>query len=560
MLAFVVLPTAILSLMASRALRDRELSFRKTVETSAASTIDEVCTRLRARVRVDLVTVRRAMSDCFRRGGTMEDIESTVQALRENSDLARHIYVFMNPWGFLYPADTPEDGKTGFRTDEWLSGLRREAAAGLPPDGRLLRLGSEIHAVAGLDGRPDMYVGFEVDPGTLATVVERTLRVASGRGYTLSADGPGFLDRPQNLARGGVVVRDSLTSAEDELPDGERPGGIAAGDGPASPAPNTVLVTRRLCQPFDLISLSAIETGMDGVERAWHWRARLDSWGILLLAAFICAGTWGIVRASSLEIRRATARTQFVAGISHDLRTPVASLRVLAESLSLDHVKDPARRRQFLELMVQECEQLSRLVERVLFFVRLDRNALTFSKQNVTPESLIQEAATVAARQQSEGGAQAAGGPATGTPFAVRVEPGTPAVMVDATAMIQVLLNLLDNARRYGVSDGATKADVEVSVGTLERRHVPWGRRRRWVWVAVADHGSGIERRHLRKVFQMFYRAPGAEARNTSGVGIGLALCQRIVQEHGGWMEAESEVGKGSTFRVFLPAAEDGGR
>jgi signal transduction histidine kinase len=99
-----------------------------------------------------------------------------------------------------------------------------------------------------------------------------------------------------------------------------------------------------------------------------------------------------------------------------------------------------------------------------------------------------------------------------------------------------------------------------VSVSSVEdtMRHMAFFPKKRWIKVAVQDHGIGIPRDEQKKVFRRFYRVKGTADSNVSGVGLGLALCRHVAVQHGGWIEVESEVGKGSTFSVFLPVAGKG--
>ena len=173
------------------------------------------------------------------------------------------------------------------------------------------------------------------------------------------------------------------------------------------------------------------------------------------------------------------------------------------------------------------------------------------------------------------------------------LEPGLPLISVDESAMTQVLMNLLDNAVKYSggrrpvkstsgghvsaapqdetaVSEGEcpekaqekTRTDdgqarIEIEARMVTRKRSLLRTRRKWVSISVRDHGIGMERKELRRIFRRFYRVAGSTGDNVSGVGLGLALCRHVVVAHGGWIEAESTLGKGSTFSVLLPAAKE---
>jgi two-component system phosphate regulon sensor histidine kinase PhoR len=146
----------------------------------------------------------------------------------------------------------------------------------------------------------------------------------------------------------------------------------------------------------------------------------------------------------------------------------------------------------------------------------------------------------------------------------VQVEPGVGRLRGDETALTQLLLNLLDNAYKYSrVASGegrvargeGRESGVRIEVeARREKRSRLWGRKGETVAIAVRDYGMGIERGERRKIFRRFYRAPGANQGNISGVGLGLALCKHVAKAHKGWIEVASAPGQGSTFTVHLPA------
>jgi signal transduction histidine kinase len=211
--------------------------------------------------------------------------------------------------------------------------------------------------------------------------------------------------------------------------------------------------------------------------------------------------------------------------------------------------------------MVRECERLSQLVERVLFFVRFGQNALDYRPHVMDPVELAQAAVQafrarfggrspeVPARVDSVG---------QGPRVQLTADGPLPAVAVDRVAMMEVLLNLLDNAHKYSPGGKSASghpggADIEVRVAKATRRRWFVGPKRDCVRFSVRDYGIGIPPRQRRKIFRRFYRAPGARRENVSGVGLGLALCRHVVQAHGGWIEVRSEVGQGSIFALYLP-------
>jgi len=270
----------------------------------------------------------------------------------------------------------------------------------------------------------------------------------------------------------------------------------------------------------------------------------------MLLAAAVCVGGWIVLREAATEIRKARSRSEFVAGVSHDLRTPVASMKMLAETLYLGRVAETEKQRKFAGTIVQECDRLSHLIERVLFFVRFGQDALVYSRREVDPGELVRWSVKAFLSRFE--------GPSVGTGPDVSVDtaPGLPDVRADESAMSQVILNLLDNAQKY--SPGERRPRIDVAVNTVGGNHWIPGKRREWVCITVRDYGIGMDRETLTRIFRRFYRGSSAVEDNISGVGLGLALCRHVIRAHGGRIDVESVPGEGSTFRVLLPAVTPG--
>ena len=275
----------------------------------------------------------------------------------------------------------------------------------------------------------------------------------------------------------------------------------------------------RLPWPFNDVLLSARPARSEALRHERALKVRLQEWGIGVLALGVIAGVVLILRQATAELRHARAKSDFMAGISHDLRTPLASMTMLAESLHMGRIKDPAQQKEFLATILKESDRLGHLVERVLFFVRLGEDALTYQMQSTDIGALVKEF--------EEPG------------VTVTVEPGLPLGNVDAEAINQVVRNLVDNAVKY-----AKGKELTVNVTRNDPGHIA---------ISVQDHGIGIDPADLKRIFQRFYRTKRAADSVASGIGLGLTLCQHIVRAHGGTIEVESEQDKGSTFTVLLP-------
>ena len=557
-LFLVVVPTAVLSLMAARSVRSREVVLERQIEKSAEEAIQAVADRMEQSFAGDLEMVRAAMSGPVARWRDNAALKAIASRLADSRETVRQVYLFMNPWGFLWPMDAWESWDSSVEVGDadapqsedasaaqsLVASLRRSiASSGSLSETIRLTSGGESYFFSSVDRRKVLYAGFEVDPDGFARRLSGCVAAVSGKGFALCAEGPGLRNAP---AEGGedaaILVRDSF--ARESQPVDTFP---VSGKEPVA--------TGRLAPPFDYVRLSAFIVDSAALSRTGVLEARLRAWGVLVLAAGIIGGAWLVMRQAVSEIREARARSEFVAGVSHDLRTPVASVKVLAEGIYLGHVPDPAKQHEFLGRIVRECEHLTQLVERVLFFVRFGQNALAYHSRSIAVRSLIDSVVqTFHARFR---GGESADGEAGegGVMVVVDVAEGLPDIMADEGAVTQVILNLLDNAVKY--SRGEDKGKILVSARGVSRARHRFGPRREWIRISVRDNGLGIDSQEQRKIFRRFYRTKAASVDIAAGVGLGLALCKHVVVSHGGWIEVQSTLGQGSTFSFFLPSAKE---
>lgn len=231
------------------------------------------------------------------------------------------------------------------------------------------------------------------------------------------------------------------------------------------------------------------------------------------------------------DLRRLeTLRRDFVANASHELRTPVTSIRSAAETIATIPPSDPEARQRFLGVIERNAERLQRLVEDLLDLSKIESRELELHSDPVDLQTTAERAAALLADRAAD----------ARTRLVVDIADGTPDVSADGRALEQVLENLLENSIKY--CPGAT---VRV---TAERRSTG-------VVLVVEDTGPGIEARHLARLFERFYRVDAGRSRALGGTGLGLAIVKHLVEAMGGVVEVESVVGKGTRFLVTLPEA-----
>jgi signal transduction histidine kinase len=204
-------------------------------------------------------------------------------------------------------------------------------------------------------------------------------------------------------------------------------------------------------------------------------------------------------------------------------------VRLFAETLREGRAESPEEVRECIELLSSESERLSKLVEKLLSWSRLESGRQLLQQEKTDVPKLLDEIGDAYRAQQL---------PAT---YQTEVDPDLPPVNVDRDAMAQVVLNLLHNAVKY--------------TGDQKRIRLRARRAGRSVAIEVEDNGPGVRQQDRKRIFERFYRADDLLSRKTEGTGLGLAISKKIVEAHGGRIEVDSKVGEGSTFRIVLPAA-----
>jgi two-component system phosphate regulon sensor histidine kinase PhoR len=261
----------------------------------------------------------------------------------------------------------------------------------------------------------------------------------------------------------------------------------------------------------------------------------------------------GVPRAFVLVFHDITAlrqlervRRDFVANVSHELRTPLAAIGGYTETLLSGALDEPERARRFLEIIERHSNRLGRLVDDLLTLsdLELGRTELQRAPQDL---SAVVDACFETLRAKAV---------AAGITLENAIAEKTPPVDADADRLEQAVLNLVDNAIKYTPSGGHVRLSSSVLNGSQVPRDVaiPAGARS-FVEIAVADTGVGVPPEDLSRLTERFYRVDKARSRELGGTGLGLAIVKHIVQAHGGWMRIESELHKGTTLHLFLPAA-----
>ena len=275
--------------------------------------------------------------------------------------------------------------------------------------------------------------------------------------------------------------------------------------------------------------------GGDIFEKAANRQIAVYTWTGFLVILLILVVSGFATRAIGRQIRLNEMKNDFIATVSHELKTPLASMRVLVDTLLEGNVKDEAQVHRYLQLTSKENERLSRMIDNFLTFSRMERNKVAFTLADARPEAIARDAIeTVQTKYHVQH-----------CHLTVDIAATLPVIQADHDAIVTVLVNLLDNACKY------TTENKQVTLKVFSAGDA--------VCFAVADNGIGLARRHLRRIFERFYQVDNSLARKAEGCGLGLSIVKFIVDAHKGKITVESKPDQGSTFMVSLPIGQSDG-
>ncbi len=237
------------------------------------------------------------------------------------------------------------------------------------------------------------------------------------------------------------------------------------------------------------------------------------------------------------EISLSRMKANFVADVSHELKTPLALIRMFAETLLSGRVHSEEKAREYYDIITRESTRLTHLIDNILDFSRIDAGRKHYRRELVDVGRVVRETYDAYRHELDYHGFE----------HHCTVADGLPGIHGDDDAIGQVVLNLISNAIKYSGDEKHLHVDV-----------VPETRRdRHGVLICVRDRGIGIRPEDRAHLFDGFYRAADERVRRSRGTGLGLTVCKKIVEAHGGCIDVESRLVKGSEFRVFLPEDHD---
>ena len=396
----------------------------------------------------------------------------------------------------------------------------------------ILALRNYTEAVAHRDDAPAPRFVFRTIPAEIAALITRLHRAWMAKRNRLASEAEANLtvldrlpdplilfDRSRRIVWGNLAARTLLG------------GGVAGRD-----------LSAVLRYPDVLAAADEVLSGRDEAVVEFVLRVPVERYffaGINRLPKPTSSGTIAILRLHDMtEIKRTEQmRGDFVANVSHELKTPLTTLLGYIETLRGPAKDDPAASEKFLQIMSQQAARMNNLVEDLLSLSRIELHEHRTPTERVDIAQLVRSVADSLQIRAT----------AKGQTIEVSIPPQSPATRGDALELSQVFENLLENAVRYGAPDSTIRVTLSTMPATGPAARVA---------VSIADEGEGIPREHLPRLTERFYRVDPARSRELGGTGLGLAIVKHIVSRHRGDLKIESELGKGSTFTVILPADE----
>jgi signal transduction histidine kinase len=297
----------------------------------------------------------------------------------------------------------------------------------------------------------------------------------------------------------------------------------------ASELRGELLYQARLSAPLDqlelIFSINRLPAGPGG---------RLVTWVSVILTLVLCGGFWLLYRLGLKQIELARQQQDFVSAVSHELKTPLTSIRMYGEMLREGWAPED-KKQTYYGYIHDESERLSRLIANVLQLARMTRNDLRLEPRNVEVSALMKQVAAKVASQIERAG------------FEWQIDcPGPAArarVEVDEDGFAQILINLVDNALKFSAKAERKRIELRCRLAG------------RGLELSLRDYGPGVERNQMKKIFRLFYRSENELTRETLGTGIGLALVRQLAQSMGGRVDVRN-ADPGAEFRLWLPLAE----
>ncbi len=258
-----------------------------------------------------------------------------------------------------------------------------------------------------------------------------------------------------------------------------------------------------------------------------------------IAALFLCALGLTVrkfIRLVQHELALTSLKSDFIASVSHELKTPLALIHMFSEMLRENRVSSEDKKQEYYSIIFRESARLSLMIDNILDFSRIEAGRKEFHTEPTDIGKVVRDTCETYRFELDDKGFE----------HSISIDPNLPTIDADPNAIAQVMVNLIGNAIKY--STGEKTLEIKVTAETRRDRH--------GVLITVTDSGIGVKPEDRAHLFDGFYRAQDDRVRKVRGAGLGLSLVKRIVDAHHGIVDVESRLVKGSTFRVFLPQTQ----
>jgi two-component system phosphate regulon sensor histidine kinase PhoR len=258
-------------------------------------------------------------------------------------------------------------------------------------------------------------------------------------------------------------------------------------------------------------------------------RTQLNLLAVLILSLVLIFGFILVLRNLNREVQLAQSKSEFVSNVSHEIRTPLSLISMFAETLLLERVKTEAKKKEYYLIISKETARLRNIVNKILNFSKIEAGRKSYHFSTINLNHVVKDVISTYAFHFENNGFNCS----------ESYTDNLPNVNGDQEAIIEAIINLLDNAIKYSPKN----KQLEISTGHKEG----------YAYFAVKDHGIGIDPKKRKQIFDKFYRITEGDLYESKGTGLGLSLVKHIMDAHRGRIEIDSALGSGSTFRLLFP-------
>ncbi|MFQ5846710.1 MAG: sensor histidine kinase [Candidatus Methylomirabilales bacterium] len=503
----VLIPALILGVLGFITLRRWEKTARQVMLDSYLKTATMAVEKIEETILRSEEEFFHRIGGALRKAQTPSALQESIMRVEDEAPLGGALYVLDAKGGVVYsPLGRLTRGSVDARM---LNRLRREAITVKMNQGRIHRLllkeEGEVHSLSFArvpgPGVVTYLIGFRLDRGTVNPLF-----------WAMALDG-------------GTSTDMSILAILDQQ------GAVVYSPRPLRESREVASAPFR--EIFPLWKVAVYQQEGMAFEDSLHWQVLVSGLLIAMLVVVIAGGLLFIFRFLRREMEMAQLKAEFVTHVSHDLKTPVALIRMYAETLEMGRIGDEGKRQEYYRIIARESECLTHLINSFLDFSRIDVGKARYHFQPCEVVPLILQTLEVYQYQLNR----------LGFTVDLEMQPDMPDVTLDPDAFRQALGNVIDNAINYSGDRKVIRVGAMVWEGELR--------------CSIADQGVGIDSAEVPRIFEKYYRAGRRETPSPRGSGIGLTLVKNIAEAHGGRVIVESARGEGSTFTLIIPVDPD---